>query len=380
MKTEFDEKSLLKVLLIAIAFYFAILRVDLLMGYISAFWSILTPFVAGGVLAFIINVLMVKVEKVLEKTKLKKSRRGIALLITVAILISLISGFLMIVVPQLVETISTLVVRLQIFINKIPIILESHSENLTFIEEYILGLNINWQDISQRISRTLQGFALSLVNSGPGFVSGIVDGFVNAFMAVIFAIYLLFGKEKNKSGLTDLLKAVADEKISNRVLYIFNLTYRNFAGFLSGQCVEAVILGAMFVVAMTIFRLPYAFLIGVIIAVTALIPVFGAFIGCIIGMVLIAIESPVQAFVFLAVFLVLQQFEGNVIYPKVVGNSIGLPSILVFMSVILGNSLMGVTGMLIFIPAVSVLYTLIKEFVNKRSEQRAVVSEQENPR
>ena len=161
------------------------------------------------------------------------------------------------------------------------------------------------------------------------------------------------------------------EKASIHIFHVAEVSYRSFANFLSGQCLEAVILGSMFVVAMTVFRLPYAMLIGLIIAVTALVPVFGAFIGCGIGVVLIAIESPARAVWFVLLFLVLQQIEGNIIYPRVVGNKVGLPSILVFVSVILGNSIMGVAGMLIFIPAVSIIYTLVKEYVETKESQGA---------
>ena len=147
------------------------------------------------------------------------------------------------------------------------------------------------------------------------------------------------------------------------VIEVCSLTYRTFSNFLTGQCVEAVILGTMFVIAMSIFKMPYAWLIGILIAFTALIPIFGAFIGCAIGAFLIFMIDPIQAFWFIVLFLVLQQIEGNLIYPHVVGNSVGLPSIWVLAAVSIGGSLMGIVGMLIFIPIVSVLYALFREVV-----------------
>ena len=153
---------------------------------------------------------------------------------------------------------------------------------------------------------------------------------------------------------------------------VCSLTYRTFANFLTGQCLEAVILGCMFVVILSILRMPYALLIGVLIAFTALIPIFGAFIGCAVGSFLIFMVNPKQAILFIIVFLVLQQIEGNLIYPHVVGNSVGLPAIWVLVAVTLGGNLMGIVGMLIFIPLVSVIYTLFKEWVSERLEQKKV--------
>ncbi len=357
------EKNLLKTLLIAVAFYFAILRFDKVLLYIGGFLNVIKPFLLGGAIAFIINVPMVKIEKLLSKSKIKKFRRGIAFMITLFMLTGVIGGFRMIVVPQLADAIGRLIIQIQQLMQEIPRILESHSGDLTFIEEYIVGLNINWDDLSSRIVSRLQTIALGLVNSGTDVVGGLLDGFITFLLSFIFAIYILLGKEKNAAGLMRLSQAALGEKTSGRIHHVLSLSYKSFSSFLSGQCLEAVILGGLFVVAMTLFNMPYAFLIGSIIAVTALIPVFGAFIGCFVGIFLIALENPVMAAEFVVMFLVIQQIEGNVIYPKVVGNSIGLPAILVFMSVILGNNLMGVVGMLVFIPAVSVLYTLTKEYI-----------------
>ncbi|MBQ3008586.1 MAG: AI-2E family transporter [Oscillospiraceae bacterium] len=368
MKTENKEKSLLRVLLFAIAFYFAILRFDGLVLFAKSCFGIVKPFVIGGIIAFVINVPMVKIESLLNRTKLKKGTRIIAFLLTLTLLITVAGAFLLVVVPQLVQTISTLVDRIQVILDKIPAFLNDHSHKLTFLEEYIASLNIDWRNIGQQIITRLQTFALALVGSGSGIIGNVVSGFTTALLSIIFAIYLLMGKEKNAAALTRLSDAVFGKKISGAIHHILSLCYKSFSGFLSGQCLEAVILGTMFIVAMTIFRLPYAFLVGVVIAATALIPVFGAFIGCAVGILLIAMESPLQAVGFTVLFLVLQQIEGNIIYPRVVGNSLGLPSILVFMSVILGSSLMGVAGMLLFIPSVSVIYTLIKEFVNRKEK------------
>ena len=201
--------------------------------------------------------------------------------------------------------------------------------------------------------------AMTLINSVMNFVIGFV-----------FACYILLQKEKLSVQIRKVLYAFLPGKAVRQILKVASLSYRTFSNFVTGQCVEAVILGSMFVVAMTVFRLPYALLVGVVIAFTALIPIFGAFIGCVIGAFLIFMVNPVQALGFVVLFLVLQQIEGNLIYPHVVGGSVGLPSIWVLAAVSIGGSLMGVVGMLIFIPIVSVVYALFREVVYLKLKQK----------
>ena len=177
------------------------------------------------------------------------------------------------------------------------------------------------------------------------------------------------GKEKIAAALKNVVLALFSNDTAQRIFYIAGLCNKTFSGFLSGQCLEAVILGVLFVIAMTVFGFPYAVLVSTVIAVTALIPVFGAFVGAGVGIFLIAMENPIQAIWFLIMFLIIQQIENNLIYPHVVGSSVGLPSMLVFMSVIIGGNLMGVWGMLLFIPSASVIYTLASEFVKKSMEK-----------
>ena len=188
----------------------------------------------------------------------------------------------------------------------------------------------------------------------------------------VFAIYVLLQKQKLNVQSRKVLFAFVRKGRAEAILEVFSLTYSTFSSFLTGQCVEAVILGSMFVIAMTILKLPYALLVGIVIAFTALIPIFGAFIGCGIGTLLIFIDEPMKALIFVILFLVLQQIEGNFIYPKVVGNSVGLPSMWVLAAVSIGSSLMGIVGMLIFIPIVSVIYALFREVVYLKLQQKKI--------
>ena len=203
----------------------------------------------------------------------------------------------------------------------------------------------------------------NVMNTTFNAVSNLVGGVGKFFIAFSFACYVLFQKEKLHVQVRKVFFAFIPKRKAEAALEICSLTYKIFSNFLTGQCLEAIILGCMFVVTMTILRMPYALLIGIIIAFTALIPIFGAFIGCALGAFMIFMVNPRQAVVFVIMFLVLQQIEGNLIYPHVVGNSVGLPSIWVLAAVSVGGNLMGVVGMLIFIPIVSVIYTLFREIV-----------------
>ena len=202
--------------------------------------------------------------------------------------------------------------------------------------------------------------------------STIIGGVVNLFVALVFSFYILAQKEKLGDQLKRVMHAYFSQGLYERALEVASLANRNFSNFITGQCMEAVILGCMFFLCMTVLRMPYALLVGCLIAITALIPIVGAFIGCGVGAFLLLMVSPMQALVFVVMFLILQQVEGNLIYPHVVGSSVGLPSIWVLAAVSVGGSLLGVAGMLLFIPLTSVLYALFREFVYQRLREKRI--------
>lgn len=243
-------------------------------------------------------------------------------------------------------------------------LVSNHPELVDYIDE--VQAQLNWEEILNQLVTFFRIGANSMLSSTISVATGIVSGVGTFFIGLVFACYILLQQEFLKRQMKKLIFAYLKEKHANRFLQICALTYRTFSNFLTGQCLEAVILGMMFFISMTILRFPFAVLVGVLIAFTALIPIFGAFIGCVVGAFLILTISPSQAAAFVVLFLVLQQIEGNLIYPKVVGGSIGLPAIWVLVAVTLGGSLFGIVGMLVFIPIVSVVYTLLKEDVNKR--------------
>ena len=342
--------------------------------------SIATPFICGGAIAFVLNLPMKAIEeKLLAKWKgrvANKLKRPVSMLLAIIVLLLIITFVIITVVPQITTAAAVLGQKVPAFIDKVVVELQQLSEDYPQLEEQVAALSqieLNWDSIVDTAINFLKNGVSSMLTSTFSVASGIIGGVVNVVIAFIFAIYILSQKEKLADQGRRILTAYLPEKWSQRMLKVFALVYRNFSNFITGQCLEAVILGSMFIIAMTIFRMPYAFMVGVLIAFTALIPVVGAFIGCVVGAFLILIENPMLALWFVVLFLILQQVEGNLIYPKVVGNSVGLPAIWVLMAVSLGGSLFGVIGMLIFIPLLSTFYSLLRENVNARNAGTSAV-------
>ena len=336
--------------------------------------NIAKPFIYGGAIAFVLNIPMKLVEnKLLRKWRGKaadKLKRPISMVLSILLVLLIIAVVFNTVVPQLTATIAEIGRKIPEFAQQVVSMLDEFSQNYPQLEEQVSkleSLRINWESLADGVINFLKNGMSSMLTSTVTFASSVIGGVVNLFISVVFALYILGQKEKLEDQGKRIVTAYFPNKASDKILEVMALLYKNFSNFITGQCTEAVILGTMFVIAMTIFRMPYAVLVGVLVAFTALIPIVGAFIGCIVGAFLILIDDPILAVWFVLMFLVLQQLEGNLIYPKVVGNSVGLPSMWVLMAVSLGGSLFGVAGMLFFIPLFSTFYVLLRESVNSRN-------------
>ena len=356
-----------------------LLRFDVVLDGFGFILNILSPFILGGAIAFVLSVPMNRIQKRLfdrapKGGKMDKSAAPLSLIYTLVLVLAVLSLVVVVVLPELTDTISmlgkTLPEKAPLLLKKAELLFARNPELVHYIEE--LETNLNWEELLNQMVSFFRVGANTMLDSTISVATGIVSGVGTFFVGFVFACYVLLQQTFLKRQMTKLIFAYMKEQHANEFLRICSLTYRTFSSFLAGQCLEAVILGTMFFIAMTIFRFPFAVLVGVLIAFTALIPVFGAFIGCGVGVFLIMTVDPRQALFFLILFLVLQQVEGNLIYPKVVGGSIGLPAIWVLAAVSLGGSLFGVLGMLVFIPIVSVFYTLLKENVNKRLDEKQI--------
>lgn len=361
-----DKSTVLKItgiLTFCILLYCALQNTAAVKGGISTVMSYLNPFIVGAAIAFIINVPMRFIERHLfpKAKKLDKLRRPLALILALLAIAAIIVLVCIIVIPQIADTVSTLTVNIpqymdnaKAYVNKI---LEKYPELQEEFQSYT-G-KINWQSVITSVTGWVSNGVVSTINVAGSAISGIVS----AVVGFVFAIYILLQKERLGRQVRMIAYSLLPEKAADKFFKISNMTSDTFSKFLSGQCLEACILGSMFAIVLAVFRMPYVALISVLIAFTALIPIVGAFIGCVIGAFLIFMISPVKAVWFVVIFLVLQQIEGNFIYPKVVGSSVGLPAIWVLAVVTVGGKLMGVIGMLVMIPLSSVLYAIFREFI-----------------
>lgn len=338
--------------------------------------NIFSPFVMGACVAFILNVPMRAFEGLLKKVNNPKWKRLLAVLLTLVAVVLVLSLVFWLLIPQLVETLQSLV----------PALFSFAGETEMFLREFLhrFPTLFNWiKENTDLENVSLSSFFMQLVTLVGSNVSSIVNGTIVAIstafsavvdfvIALVFALYCLFQKETLARQGRKVLYAFFPENFSDHVVRILRLTNSTFSNFLSGQCVEVCILGGMFAITMAICRMPYIPLISVLIAVTAFIPIVGAFIGCIIGAFLIFVNDPLDAILFVVMFLALQQIENNLIYPRVVGESIGLNGMWVLVAVAVGGELFGIAGMFLMIPLASVLYTLIREVTNKKLNTMAI--------
>ena len=365
-------RNVLGIAAFCILLYWGLQNMDRVGNFLGMVAGLLMPFLLGAAMAFIFNVPMRAIEGHLPQ-KLQRAHRGISLVLTLAAVIGVVMLVSLLVLPQLQNTVQTIAARMPAFwaqaqewANELMI---RYPELADWLSE---AGNLNLRNVTQQVMDWLKNGGLALVGNTVTAATGIISGFVNFFIAFIFAIYLLFQKETLSRQGRMLLFAWMRPEHAEKVLEVVRLANKTFSNFLSGQCLEACILGALFAVGMLLFRMPYVLLISVLVAVTALIPVFGDFFGCFVGAFMILIQNPLQSVVFVILFLVIQQIEGNLIYPRVVGSSVGLPSVWVLAAVTLGGSTFGVVGMLVMIPLCSVLYSLLRTATRERLRRRGV--------
>lgn len=380
---ELNKENMKKIMLL-ILYTIVILSLAFHIEYAAKFLKtglqLLFPFLVGTAIAFILNVPMRFIEtKVLggllgmkEKSRLK---RPISLLLAILFVLVIVAVVSLVVVPELTGTLIGLKRLVPAFFENLQIQSERVFAQYPEIVDYINSIEVDWKALMEEVAAFITMGAGSILSSTVTAAVSIASGLATLSISFIFSLYILLQKETLARQFKRLFYAYFPEKTVDRGLTVLRMTERIFSKFFTGQCAEAVILGTMFFVTLTVLRMPFALLIGVLIAFTALIPIFGAFIGCAVGIFLMLMVSPVQAFWFTIIFFVLQQIEGNLIYPHVVGGSVGLPSIWVLAAVSLGGSMMGIVGMLVFIPLCSVGYALLKENVGHQLDRKHISGE-----
>lgn len=371
--------NLLGLLLIVVLVYWGVNNIGAINAVISVISSAFMPFIIGGALAFILNIPMTTIEGLLTKvTKgYRKWYRGISILASFLIVVFFFYFLIFLIIPDLQQTITS-------FIDVVPDTVSTIIGNATtFIEnnkrivEYVQNLDIDINSLQQEAISTIQNFATSLIGNTLTFVMSFIDSVVTIFIAVIFAIYILSIKETLARQFKKIIYGTASLKWANYFVNIAKKASEIFSNFVGGQIVEAIILGVLMYIGMTILGFPYKLSVSAITGALALIPIYGALLGGVVGFVLISVVSFPQAIGFIVFSVVIQQIEGNLIYPRVVGNSVGLPGIWVMMVVTVGGSLFGLVGMLIAVPTFSLIYSLVSATINHRLEQRNLVIETE---
>lgn len=366
-------KNLMILIVFAVLVLVGVQRIENLAAGIIFLCRIVFPFILGGAMAFILNIPLHFLEnKLFAKAKKKKFVRPLSLVLSILFVLAILQIVLVVVIPEIATTFASISKNIEAFLPKLEQWVTDAFPDSEQIGLWIDSLEFNWDKIIQSAVSFLKNGAGNVLSSTVTVAKKVINSLMNFFVGFVFACYILLQKEKLSVQVKKVLYAFLPRHAVEKTLQVAALSYKTFSNFVTGQCLEAVILGTMFFVSMSILRFPYALLVGVLIAFTALIPIFGAFIGCVLGTFLILVSNPVQAIGFVILFFVLQQVEGNLIYPHVVGGSVGLPSIWVLVAVTVGGSLMGVVGMLIFIPLSSVIYALFRGWVYKRLEDRGI--------
>lgn len=383
ISVELSKETMKKImLLIAYTILLAVMlfNLDVVIGVLKFIAGVCVPFLVGIAVAFVINLPMRFYERVLfpdtlkqKKKAIRKMARPVSLVLSLLSVIGALALVIFVVVPEIVKSVTALAKTIQDFMPTLENWILSLFPNNVTVENLVESLNFDWQNILNSVLGFMKNGAGAMLDSTFNFAKVLIGGISDFLIGFVFALYVLLQKEKLRVQLDKIMHAFFEEKVIAKIDRVCGLTHKTFSSFLTGQCLEAVILALMFFVVLSVAGFPYALLISILIGFLSLIPIFGAFIGCFIGAFLILMIDPLRALIFVGIFLLIQQIEGNLIYPHVVGGSVGLPSIWVLAAVSLGGSLMGVVGMIIFIPAVSVVYTLFREYVYKRLEERKLI-------
>lgn len=372
-----SKKNLLEVIAFAICLYWGLNHLGLLADALNKCLGISMPFLLGGAIAFVLNVPMKFFEGHLQRLiKGKKLLvRFLSILLAFAVAFGVIIFVIMTVIPELINTVKALNQGFPEFLNNVDHWVKGLTRTYPEITDFIASIELNWSKLSETVLNFLQSSVTNVLNSTWGVASSVIGGLTTTFLGLVFAVYILVQKEKLGLQCKKLLWAYLPQKHVLRLLKIGRLTHKTFSGFIAGQCTEAVIFGLLCYLGMLLCRFPYAISVSVLIGFTTLIPVLGAFLGTALGAILIMVSDPIQAVWFVVMIIVLQQVDENLIYPRVVGNSVGLPSMWVMVAVTLGGSIMGVLGMLLFVPLASVLYALLRESVYGRLKRRSIREE-----
>ena len=411
-----NTKQIIKIVVIAIVLLVALLNIEPVWNVCKTFLSILSPFICGLAIAFILNIFMRFYEEKLFKTKKKRKnnskeitqseknnqsnnimtkasnnvinktnlekenkqnkdnkngKRVVSIALSIITIVAVVTIIMLLIIPQFVEIIKNLIINMPTYLESLKDWAIDLTQRVPEINNFIQNIQIDTEALKNGLMNISKGVLDVTINQ----VSGLVSGIVNFFIAIVFAVYILANKEGLKVQAKEFIYARIPEERADYILKVSRLARDSFRSFLTGQAKEAVILGVLCTLGMLILGIPYAGPVGALTALTAFIPIVGAFIGGFVGAVLIVAIDPIKALIFIIVIIVLQQIEGNLIYPHVVGKNIGLPSIWVLVAITIGGSLFGIMGMVIGLPILSIIYAIVTENTNKKLQEKGLKEE-----
>ena len=362
-----DYKKILEIVLIGIGCYWALNNFQIILDIFNSILAVIMPFLLGIMIAFILNVLMIRIEKILSRFILDKKytsfKRVISIIVSLLIVIGVIGIIITLIIPELTNAIKVIVKSFPETFEQLQVWINQNGNSFPQLETWINSVDLN--SIASELSGLFKIGLTGMLGSTVDVISMFFTSILNLVVGIVFALYILMSKETLKRQSHKLIDAYIPKRISVKLLEVGTLARTTFSNFVIGQTVEAFILGTLCAVGMAVLNLPYAPMVGSLVGITAFVLIVGAFIGGGIGAFMILTVDPMQALIFIIFLVVLQQLEGDLIYPRVVGSSVGLPSIWVLFAVTVGGGLWGITGMLFSVPVLSVVYALIKGHVNK---------------
>lgn len=370
-KYRFD---IIKYLFIAGLIVLAIVNFDRLKNIFSYLLTISMPIILGFIIAYILNIPMVMLEKLYfpnsESIVVKKTRRPVSILVSIIIITVVLIFILNLVIPQLISVFGRIIEIIPVLANGIQSWVIENEEIFPPLADFVETFQIDWQNIVTNMISIVNRFTTNIIETTLSTVGSVFSIVVNLFLSLMISLYVLMSKETLGRQFRILSETYLPERGHKGLMYVLEVTDYSFRHFITGEVLEALILGSLVTVGMWIFQFPYASMIGALTGVTALIPVLGAYISGAIGFIMIFVDSPIQALTFLVFIIVIQQLEGNLIYPRVVGGSIGLPGLWVLISITIGGGLLGIRGMLLAVPLVSTLFKLLKNDIEYRRNTR----------
>lgn len=381
----FGSKNFKKAILLVFlgAFFLTALQnMPVIFGIIKKILSFFAPVIAALCIAFVLNVLLnaleTKVFKFMKNSKksfVVKLQRPLCLVLTYVIALGIVSALILVIIPDIIDTVTYLAERMPLFVTQARDWVVNLLNDFNINVSDIPALEINWSATAKVITDWLSGSSGKLVGDAVNVTTSVFSGIFDAIFSFVISVYILAQKEKIGNFVKRMLEAFVPQKGTDLVYHVSSCASDSFSRFIGGQLTEAVILGTLCFIGMSIFRFPNALIISVLITVTSLVPIVGATIGVIIGFLLIVISNPIKALLFVVFFLVLQQIEGNLIYPRVVGKAVGLPGVIVVSAVLVGGNIGGILGSLISVPVSAVLFTLLKEAINYYHDKKSINSE-----